>query len=92
MTTTIWKYPLAITTEQWVQIPRGAEILSAQLQHGTLCVWTRVDVNAEKVNRVIWVHGTGHEIEATKEPKFIDTFQMDGGSLIFHVFDGGEIG
>jgi len=41
MKKTTWKYPLEITDEQNLMMPEGAEILTAQMQGGTLCLWAR---------------------------------------------------
>ena len=50
-------------------------------------MWCLVDPEKEKGLRNIIVNGTGHQI--THEAKFIGTFQMYDGSLVFHVFDNG---
>lgn len=67
-------------------MPVAAQILSAQVQHGTPCMWAVVDPEHSTEERVIEIIGTGHPmIEA--ERRFIDTFQFGGGNLVFHVFE-----
>lgn len=81
---TVWKYELAITDLQLVAVPSDFEILSAQPQGESLCVWILVDPESEKINRLFEIKGAGHELE-DKKRTFIDTFQMSLG-LVFHVF------
>lgn len=82
---TIWKYPLKITDTQVVTMPKGAEILSAQMQGDGLCVWAKVDSGEPSEDVMFFVHGTGHGL-TSPEAKYLDTFQMRGGTLVFHVF------
>jgi len=87
MNRTIWKFPLQVTDKQQVEMPQGAEILCVQVQHGTPCLWALVDAEQGPVKRVIYVYGTGHPF--TNQGTYVGTFQVHGGALIFHVFDGG---
>jgi len=82
----IWKYPLQVTDEQTIDVPEGSEALSVQVQNGTPCLWVRVDPAALKVPRKIITHGTGHHVPATTG-RYIGTYQIEGGALVFHVFD-----
>ena len=84
----IFKYPLEITDTQFVELPLGAEILTAQIQGDQLCLWAIVNTlpGAVKKNRRIEIIGTGNPMP-TGELKYISTFQMMGGGLIFHVFE-----
>jgi hypothetical protein len=43
---------------------------------------------AEQVGRIIYVHGTGHAFN--HDALYVGTYQIMGGMLIFHVYDGGE--
>lgn len=84
---TIYKYPLQVTDYQEVQIPWDAQLLSVQVQNGTPCLWALVETTRQKERVVIDIYGTGNPIEADlHERDFIDTFQMHGGSLVFHAF------
>ena len=38
------------------------------------------------LRRYVEVYGTGHQIE-TMGREYVDTFQLMGGSLVFHVFE-----
>ena len=86
----IWKFPLRLKDNQLVRMPQGAKLLSVQLQNGQIQLWALVDLDyKERVNRMIAIRGTGHDVEsALSDCEFIGTVQ-DGG-LVWHVFDRGE--
>ncbi len=83
----VWKYPLEITDVQTIRLPDGAVPLAAQMQGQTLCMWVKVDTNQDLlVNEwKVYIHGTGHKIINPKA-HYVDTFQLHGGGLVFHVF------
>ena len=86
----IYKYPLEITDEQHVAMPRGAKLLSVQVQRGVCCLWALVNEKFSKdldYARAIHIVGTGNPTDITDEP-FIGMVQM--GQFMWHVFDGGE--
>ena len=83
---TIWKFPLEGARLQKVIMPKDAEILSAQLQHDSLYMWARVEISDEHEVREIATYGTGHEMIDAPQ-RFIDTFQVSNGRLVFHVFE-----
>lgn len=56
---TVWKFPIDATDRQTVMMPRGAQILSAQVQGEQLCLWALVEPTARKEPREIEVIGTG---------------------------------
>lgn len=83
----IWKFPVfkdgEITPRSRIQMPKGAEILSIQLQDGAIKVWAMVNPDAELISRWFHVVGTGHEIDfAWKNYKFIGTVQQ--GRYVWH--------
>lgn len=84
----IYKYCLDPIVEQTIDLPIGAEIISAQVQRGitgeNICVWAIVDTKAKKKPFKFYIAGTGHEPPTNK--KFIGTVQMMGGSLVLHIF------
>lgn len=88
----IYKYHLAIETYQEIEIPIDAKLLSVQMQHGNPMLWALVwdFKDKPKEMRSIWIYGTGHEI-SENPGEYISTFQMAGGNLVFHAFDGGII-
>lgn len=87
---TIWKFPLAVADAQDIEMPVRAKILAVQPQADVVCLWALVDETAPHSHRRIYIQGTGHPCEGLEHLNHIGTFQIRGGSLVFHVFDGGE--
>jgi hypothetical protein len=90
MEKTIFKYPLLVTDFQDVLLPIGAEILTIQTQDETACMWALVNPSEkEKEIRNIEIFGTGHPIgyDMGISRKYISTFQMRDGQLVFHAFE-----
>ena len=72
-----------------ILMPKDAEVLTCQMQDGTPTIWAMVDPKNEKENRVFEMINTGgsiHEING-HERKYINTFQMCNGTLVFHLFE-----
>ena len=84
---TIWKFELETTDVFIVDMPIGAEILTVQEQYGKPCLWAVVDDDVEKERRAFCIHGTGHPVESPEVKKYIGTYQLMEGALIFHVFE-----
>ena len=82
----IWKFELEVTDEQLIEIPAGSLLLDVQVQHGTPCLWARVEPEAEKVKRRIFTHGTGHPVPETTGD-YIGSYQLQGGAFVGHVFE-----
>lgn len=59
---TIWKFPLSTTDRQVLAMPRGATLLSVQIQRGVPCLWALVDSTSPMGKRYIAVYGTGNPI------------------------------
>lgn len=90
MARTIYKYDLEVTDEQVLELPANAEILTVQMQHDAPKLWAIVDVpqrSATVQNRRIAIYGTGHAMNQSASHRYIATFQMRDGSLVFHVFE-----
>lgn len=84
---TIYKYPIQITDVQKVKLPIEAQILTAQMQGDALCIWAIVDEAAtDTEERTIEVFGTGHPMGQVFR-QYIGTVQMQGGALVWHVFE-----
>lgn len=83
----VWKFPLKVTDVQEIEIPYAAELLDAQIQKDQLCLWALCNVNNDSVKRKIFIKGTGHKIDFSEVGKYVATFQMHDGNLVFHVFD-----
>lgn len=90
MNRAIWKFQVEISDSQAIDMPKGSRLLSCQPQNGRLCLWATVDPEAPKVPRLIIIKGTGHPIDDLPMT-FVDTAVCNGGSLVWHVFDAGEM-
>lgn len=86
---TVYKYPVQMIEDFALTLPRGAQFLDAQVQGGEVFIWARVDTTQELRVYRFGVHGTGHPMtEFTRSAPHIATFQLAGGSLVFHLFGG----
>jgi hypothetical protein len=82
----IFKWEIEVTDKQTLMMPAGAKLLDVQIQNAKCCIWALCDQNAEKEPRHLEIYGTGNPIP--DDPgKYIATFQMHGGSLVFHAFE-----
>ncbi|OYT14609.1 MAG: hypothetical protein B7C24_17440 [Bacteroidetes bacterium 4572_77] len=82
----VYKYVLPIDDHLTIPLPQGAEILKVDTQAGIPCMWALANPEKPSEVRRFRFAGTGHPIEE-ENLKFIDTFQMDSGSLVFHFFE-----
>lgn len=82
----IFKYSIPVQNEIEIMMPKGAEILACQVQHGSPWVWALVDEDAPMVPREFRMRGTGHPANELEIEDYIDTFQMQEGRLVFHLF------
>ncbi len=85
----IFKYQFEVTDSMTVLMPEGAKILSVQVQRGVPCIWAEVDPTAPIVERNFEIRGTGHNVGQVGS--FIATFQLENGSLVFHIFDSVKV-
>lgn len=85
----IWKYELEIVGNQTIEMPANAEILTVQTQDETPCIWALVDPKETKQKRFIEVYGTGQDVhyDMGVNRKYLGTYQLRGGSFVFHVFE-----
>lgn len=89
---TIWKYELGMTTT--LTPPGNAKLLAVQVQdpqRQDVCAWFEVyDDQPPKTEFTIIVVGTGQPIPSRggmrESPTYVDTFQLMGGRLVFHVY------
>lgn len=80
----IWKYQVIIEHEVLINLPEEHRILSIQAQDGYMTVWAMVDPESPKVDKTLYVYGTGHPINSDGKT-FISTVQLNG--LVWHVFE-----
>lgn len=82
----IHKFSLQQEPLQGIWIPKDATILTVQVQRNIPCLWVLLDPDADKVLRKIVIVGTGQEFPE-EGLRYIGTFQLFEGSLVFHVFE-----
>lgn len=82
----IWKFQLRVTDVQEIEIPHSSKFLSVQLQNGVPMLWALCPTGYTKVKRRIYTFGTGNPISIKDVGKFISTYQLHGGQLVWHVF------
>ena len=100
-TKTVFKYPITNRDVQQIDLPEGAEVLHVNLQNGLPYIWVLHDAtllgdqvvagrpdmkDAVTERRTFRLAGTGHPIDGTIK-KYIGTFMMHGGALVFHFFE-----
>lgn len=84
----IFKYPLATVEEQVIEMPKGAEILSLQVQNNLPTLWAMVDTEAPLEGRVFISVLTGGALKVPREGlSFLGTAQMNNGAFVVHVFE-----
>lgn len=84
----IWKFNIGPGQGPTV-MPKGAQILCVQNQREKACIWALIDPNeTEEEKRYFWIIGTGHGFAYDEDKHvYIGTFQLDGGLLVYHVFE-----
>lgn len=82
----IYKYQIHDLAMREIELPKGAEILTIQMQDGMPCLWALVDQNQPAEKRPILIIGTGHAI-LIDIVRYISTFQMLDGRLVWHAFE-----
>ncbi len=86
----VWKFTLLPFVAGVAEMPRGAQLLHVAAQGDDVCVWVLCDMGAKKVYRKVQAVPTGFGAPGT----YVGTAHLDdgdGGELVFHVFDDGEI-
>jgi len=85
----IYKYTLSIVDNQEIEMPAFAQILCVQIQDGLPQIWVAFESTIYVKRKIIIIETNYHR---EKWPShYIGTFQLQGGSLVYHVFDDGEV-
>ncbi len=84
----VYKYIIQPYDYFYLELPKGARILTVQYQEPHVCLWALVDPEAPtQIRKFRWA-GTGHEIsEAPENLRHVSTFFMQGELLVFHIFE-----
>lgn len=83
----IFKYQLKTTDIQQIDMPVDAEILCIQTQNETPCIWAKVNPDNNIAKRTFEIFGTGHNIPSAYNRKYVGTYQLRNGDLVFHCFE-----
>lgn len=81
----IYKYPIPVNDEIVLKMPKGAVVLTVQIQKSEPFIWALVDPEKEEVERRFYLYGTGMTV--THSETYIGTFQILNGGLVFHLFE-----
>mgnify|MGYP000965629744 CR=1 FL=1 len=86
----VYKYEIKSGEYQDLLMPKGAKILTVQVQGRSVCIWALVNPDNELESRRFLIAGTGHAIEGSVDNLlYIGTFQITWEifPLVFHVFE-----
>lgn len=86
----ILKYRIETTDLIIIEMPKNAQVLDVQVQHGNPVIWVLVDDEQPKEKRIFEIYGTGNFIEKSKDfasRKYIGTYQLFEGNFVGHVFE-----
>jgi len=81
----IYKFPIVdITIDNYLSLPKGASILTIQLQGVTPMMWMLVDPDAKIEQRRFRVVGTGHQ---TIEDNMVYIGTWQDAPYVWHLFE-----
>lgn len=81
----IYKYELAKTPTQLIEMPLESKILDIQVQDGCLQMWVKVDASLKLVDVKIDSFWTGHDLPSDfYTGVYLATVQFEG--LVWHFF------
>lgn len=80
----IFKYQVPIQSDFRLELPKGAKIISFQLQNETPMIWAIVNEHLELETRYFEIVGTGFDFISTCR-EYIGTIQLD--SFVWHLFE-----
>jgi hypothetical protein len=89
---TVWKYHIAVNDLVIIAMPKGAQILTVQLQNETPVIWALLNpAETETELRTFICAGTGHNINVPAEKLvYINTYQLLNGGFVGHLFEKTE--
>ena len=84
---TIWKYAYSVGDRIITAVPKGAVLLSIQMQNGFICFWYELDPDqTAEVQRDFRIVGTGMPTpEPRQEYVYHGTFQ--DGPFVWHAYE-----
>lgn len=86
----VYKYKLTaeVFSQQSIQMPQGAQILTCKVQEKDLCLWVLVDTQTIKFEtRTLFLVGTGRAVPDC-DLNYIGSYHVNEGmQLVFHLFE-----
>lgn len=85
----IYKYPLMVIDDQFIDLPVCAQLLSVMNQNDTIVLYAMVEDTEMNIEQIkIRIFGTGNLIIEHSEHRlrFVGTVPLHDGKLVFHVF------
>lgn len=83
---TIYKYPVFFHTDFGLLMPKGAVVLSIQMQNNIPCMWVEVDnEEPEMEEKKFKMYFTGDRINSCLNLKYITTLQS--GDYVCHFYE-----
>ena len=83
----VYKYPFPMQDRFTISLPWNADILCAQVQKGIPKIWALVNPKNSLQERHFRLAGTGHPIKLSSNLKYINTLQLNEGTLVLHLFE-----
>lgn len=84
----IYKYQVQAGDDFEIRMPHGARVLSVATQHDEPQIWALVDDESRAFSpRKFKLLGTGHPADHIATDRYVGTFQVRGGALVFHLFE-----
>ena len=87
----IWKFPVSFNTINLdrfeLAMPGGARILKLDIQRNEPQFWVLVNPANEIELRRFRILGTGQPFEDLNDLEYIDSYQVNGGQFVWHVFE-----
>lgn len=83
---TVYKYGLRLQDKQILSIPAGCKPRKIMVQNGAVNMWVEVDPNKPPQATHFDTFGTGHTIPDDKSLEYVDSYMLEGGALVFHVY------
>lgn len=88
---TVFKYELnnivEIEDPVTIELPEDAKILKVDMLFENICLWALVNTENKRVKRFLRIFDTDQPIDPSDNMKYINTFQILGGHLVYHVFE-----
>ena len=86
----IWKYPVTFGSHFELAMPMGARILKLDIQFNVPQIWAMVEPGTEIEVRQFIIMGTGQPFPKSDRLEYIDSYQVNGGQYVWHVFEHKE--